>query len=135
MTEPLDILADVRDLLQILVLAVVEDGVVHDNAVNGVVVVGSQDMLFEIFAVDFAQSEFETTEACQIAIALDQDGDEEWRLARTGSLFFTGACRPIRVHARGRICVREKTDEGGRFVELSEPFSYFGKQAFRDCAG
>lgn len=40
-TEALDILADVRDLLQILVLAVVEDGVVHDDAVDGVVVVGS----------------------------------------------------------------------------------------------
>lgn len=61
MTEPLDILADVRDLLQILILTIIEDGVIHYDAINGVVLIGSEDMLFEIFAVDFAQLEFEAT--------------------------------------------------------------------------
>lgn len=61
MTEPLDILADVRDLLQILILTIIEDGVIQYDAINGVVLIGSEDMLFEIFAVDFAQLEFEAT--------------------------------------------------------------------------
>lgn len=62
-TEPLDILAGVRDLLQILILAVVEDGVIHYDTIHGVVVIGSKDMLFEIFAVGFAQLEFEAAGA------------------------------------------------------------------------
>ena len=64
MTEPLDILADIRDLLQILILAIVEDGIVHYDAIDGVVVVGGQDILFEIFAVDFSQLELEPAAAC-----------------------------------------------------------------------
>lgn len=38
--EALDILVHVDDLLQVLVLAVVEDGVVDDDAIDGVVFVG-----------------------------------------------------------------------------------------------
>ncbi len=60
-TEPLDILADVRDLLQILILTVVEDWVIHYDAINGVVLIGSENMLFKIFAVDFTQLEIEAT--------------------------------------------------------------------------
>ena len=61
MAEALDVFTDVGDLLQVLVLAVVEDGVVDDNAVDGVIGVGSQDGAFELFPVEFAQRKLAST--------------------------------------------------------------------------
>lgn len=53
--ETLNILADIDDLLQVLVLTVVEDGVVDDNAVNVRVGVGRDDGLFDVVAGDFTE--------------------------------------------------------------------------------
>lgn len=39
MVETLDILADIGDLLQILVLTITEDGIVHNDAIYGVIFV------------------------------------------------------------------------------------------------
>jgi hypothetical protein len=59
--ETLDIFGDVDDLLQVLVLAVVEDRVVDDDAVDVVVVVGGQDGSFDVIAGDFAEGIREAT--------------------------------------------------------------------------
>lgn len=61
MTQPLDIFADVRYLLQILILTAVEDGVVDYNTVDSIVIVGGQDMLFKVFAIHFAELKIEAT--------------------------------------------------------------------------
>lgn len=66
-TQTLDVLGDVHDLLQVLVLSVVEDGVVDDNAVDGVVGVGGEDGLFDIVVGDFAAGVAETTAIIKLA--------------------------------------------------------------------
>lgn len=53
--ETLDILTDIDNLLQVLVLTVVEDGVVDDNAVDVRVGVGRDDGLFDVVAGDFTK--------------------------------------------------------------------------------
>lgn len=60
-TETLNILADIDDLLQVLVLPVVEDRVVDNNAVDVRVVVGGDDGLFDVVAGDFAEGVFEAS--------------------------------------------------------------------------
>lgn len=65
MREALDVLVDGDDLLQVLVLAVAEDGVVDDDAVDVAVVVRVDEGVFEEFAVDFAEFECEATMSCQ----------------------------------------------------------------------
>jgi hypothetical protein len=45
-------------------LSVAEDGVVDDYAVDGGVIVGFDEAVFEEFAVDFAEVEFEATIIC-----------------------------------------------------------------------
>jgi uncharacterized protein involved in tellurium resistance len=58
-TEALDILADIGNLLQVLILAVIEDGIVDYNTVDGIVMIGGQDVLFELFTVNFGELELE----------------------------------------------------------------------------
>ncbi len=60
MTEAFDILTNVGDLLQVLILTVVEDRIVDDYAVNGIVDVGSKDVLFKVLTVNFSQFEIKT---------------------------------------------------------------------------
>lgn len=60
-TETLDILANIDDLLQVLVLPVVEDRVVDDNSVDVRVIVGGDDSIFDVVAVDFAEGVFEAS--------------------------------------------------------------------------
>lgn len=61
--ETLDVLGESDGLLDVLVLAVVADpdGVVDENAVDAVVVVGGDDALLEVFLVDLAEIEVEAT--------------------------------------------------------------------------
>jgi len=40
-------------------LAVIEDGIVDYNTVDGIVMIGGQDVLFELFTVNFAELELE----------------------------------------------------------------------------
>jgi hypothetical protein len=59
--KTLDILADIDDLLQVLVLTVVEDRVVDDDAVDVRVGVGGDDGLFDIAVGDFAEGVLEAS--------------------------------------------------------------------------
>lgn len=53
--EAFDVFVHVDDLLQVLVLAVIEDGVVDDDAVDFGVGVGGEDGFFDVVARDFAE--------------------------------------------------------------------------------
>lgn len=53
--KTLDILADIDDLLQVLVVTVVEDGVIDDNAVDVGVAVGGDDGLFDVVLGNLAE--------------------------------------------------------------------------------
>lgn len=57
--QTLDILGDINNLLQVLILAVVEDWVVDDDAVDFVVGVGGEDGAFNIVAGNFAEGVLE----------------------------------------------------------------------------
>lgn len=61
MRQAFDIFANVYDLLQVLVLSIAKDGVVDDDAVDGVVVVGIDDGVLKEFAVDLSKLEREAT--------------------------------------------------------------------------
>lgn len=61
-TEALDVLADIYNLLKVLVLTIVEDRIVDDNAVNAIIMIRSQYMTFEFFAVNLSQLEFNVTD-------------------------------------------------------------------------
>jgi len=43
-----DVFADIHDLLEILILSGVEDGIVDNNAVYGWVIVGGDDCFFNV---------------------------------------------------------------------------------------
>jgi hypothetical protein len=53
--EALDILVHGDYLLQVLVLAVAEDGVVDHDAIDGGIVVGVDEGVFKLLAVDFSE--------------------------------------------------------------------------------
>jgi aromatic ring-cleaving dioxygenase len=59
--EALDVLVDGHNLLQVLVLARTEDGVVDYYAVDLWVGIGVEDGVFEFFAIDFSELEIEAT--------------------------------------------------------------------------
>jgi hypothetical protein len=59
--QTLDVLADVHDLLQVLVLSVVEDRVVDDNAIDVGVGVGGDEGIFDIVAGNFTEGILEAT--------------------------------------------------------------------------
>lgn len=65
--EPFDVFVHVHDLLQVLVLAVVEDRVVDDYAVDVWVGVGSEDGFFDGVAGDVAEGVAEATVALTLA--------------------------------------------------------------------
>lgn len=83
MTQPFDVLGYIHDLLQVLVLTVVEDGIINDYAVDIVVGVGGQDGFFDFFFVDVAAGVLETT-ACALKSKLDHPGK---KMGRMGSYF------------------------------------------------
>ena len=60
-TEALHILADIRDLLQILVLPVVENWIIDNDAVDSVILVGGYEVLLELFTIYFPKLESEAT--------------------------------------------------------------------------
>ena len=60
-TQSLDILGNIDDLLQVLVLTVVEDWVVDDDAVNGGIGVCAQDGFFNVIAGNFTEGVLEPT--------------------------------------------------------------------------
>lgn len=75
--EAFDVLVHVDDLLQVLVLAVVEDGVVDDDAVDFGVGVSGEDGFFNVVARDVAEGVAES------AVDWERRGmlvgcDEQW---------------------------------------------------------
>lgn len=54
-SQALDVLAHIDDVLQVLVLAGAEDGVVDHDAVDAVVAIGLDDGILELLAVDLAK--------------------------------------------------------------------------------
>ena len=65
--EPFDVFVHVHDLLQVLVLAIVEDRVVDDYAVDVWVGVGSENGFFDGVAGDVAEGVAEATVALTLA--------------------------------------------------------------------
>lgn len=61
MRQTLDILLDIDYLLQILVLSIVEYWVVDDDAIYTVVLVGSNNRLFDIIFGDVSDAVLEAT--------------------------------------------------------------------------
>jgi hypothetical protein len=68
--ETLDVLREGDGFLNIpvLLLVVIPDGVVHQDAVNRIVVVGGHDSLLEGFLVDFAEVKVEAAEVWLVMI-------------------------------------------------------------------
>lgn len=63
MTETLDIFADVCDLLQVLVLTIAKDRVVHKDAIYTTIFVCCQNIGFKLFPINFSKFKFEATES------------------------------------------------------------------------
>lgn len=62
--ETLDVLGHINYLLQVLVLAVVEDRVVDDDSVDVAVGVGGENGFFDVVAGHFAHAVLESTVSC-----------------------------------------------------------------------
>jgi hypothetical protein len=59
--QPFDVFGDGDDLLEVLVLAAVPDGVVDYDAIDGGIRVGGEDCFFNVVGVDLAELELEAT--------------------------------------------------------------------------
>ena len=106
--EALDVLLQRDGLLDVLVVRRVagEDGVVDDHAVDLVVLVGLHDLLLEIFLVDPAEVEIESTCGESALGALNM------RLS-LDSLLAACLLRPLGILQRRRVIVRQEGDEAG----------------------
>lgn len=135
MTQPFDVLGYVHNLLQVLVLAVVENGVINDYAVDGVVGVGGQDGFFDFFFVDVAAGVLEATTQPNNSRQNPFPTCKERKEEREGILLVTGLLSPIRVHARRRICVCQKSDEMRFLAEGFEALVHFLEEAIGDVFG
>ena len=61
MRQTFDILRDVHDLLEVLVLSVVEDRIVHNDAVNTVIMVCCNDGLLHVVFANYLHGVLEAT--------------------------------------------------------------------------
>ena len=59
--QTLDIFGNIHNLLQVLVVAIVENGVIDDNTIHVVVAVRGQDGFFDVVAGDIAEGIREST--------------------------------------------------------------------------
>jgi len=128
MRQSLDVLVDGNDLLQVLVLAAAEDGVVDNDGVYGRVVVGFDEAVLEPVAVDLAQFKGEATGASSV-----------WHLdssnVRCDALFNTCLARPLGVHSGCGVGAREEADQQRLALELLQPAAHFFQQAFGNAVG
>jgi hypothetical protein len=62
MTKTFYVFGDINNLLEVLVLSVVEDGIVDDDTINGRVVVASQDCLLNVVLSDSTEGILEVAE-------------------------------------------------------------------------
>lgn len=58
--QTLDVFGNIHNLLQVLVMSIVENGVVDDDTVDVVVAVRGQDGFFDVVARDFAEGILES---------------------------------------------------------------------------
>ena len=61
MTESLNVFEDIDNLLQVLILAVIEDWIVDDDTINGGVSVRGQDSFFNVITGNFTKRILEST--------------------------------------------------------------------------
>lgn len=108
--QALDVLVHAQRPLQRAVALRVEDRVVDDDAVDGVVDVGFAELVFQRLAVDFAQREVE-------------------------AVFAAGLARPFGVHSRGRVGVGQEAVQVWFAVEFEEVLLDFGAEGFGDRGG
>lgn len=66
MTKTFHVLGNVDNLLKILILSVIEDRIVDDYAINGLVRIGSNQGLFNLVFVDFAECVQKATVESQV---------------------------------------------------------------------
>ena len=109
-TESLDIFADICDLLEVLILTIIEDRIVDDDTINAIIMIRSQYMTFQVFAVDLSQLEFYAT-----GLASEKPKTKHSRNGSCGivTLSLCSAClgRPIGIHSRARISVGKEAYE------------------------
>jgi hypothetical protein len=122
-----------------LVLAVAEDGVIDNYAVNGRVVVRFNEAVLEKFAIDFAQVKCEATITALVGevastqlstkgTAMEEVSIDQW----TRSLFNTSLARPFRVYPRGRISAGEEADKERLALDLAQTIAHFVQKTLGD---
>jgi hypothetical protein len=107
MRQSFNILVDGDNLLQILVLAVAEDGVVDNYTVHGRVIVRFDEAVLKKFAIDFAQVKCE-------------------------AIFDTSFARPFCVYPRRRIRAGKEADEQRLAPNLAQTIAHFIQKTLGD---
>lgn len=69
MAQTLDVLAHIDNLLQILILAVAEDRVVDDDAIDRVISVGCDQRVLDVVFVDFTERVVESTVEGRLSVS------------------------------------------------------------------
>ena len=126
MRQTFDIFLDVHNLLQVLILAVVEDRVVHNDAVYSVVVVRSDNRFFNVVFAYCSKTVFEsTTNASTSLIA---------HCPSTVILILTCLSRPVRIRLRSRILIRKNPKKMRLAAQFIETVLDLAEQTFGDAA-
>lgn len=60
MRKTFNIFVHSDDLLEVLVLAIAKDGVVDDDTVDGIILIGGENLVFEIVSVGLAKLKLES---------------------------------------------------------------------------
>jgi hypothetical protein len=135
--EPFDVLVQGDRLLDVAVLLLVAapDGVVNEDAVDRVVVVGGDDGLFEVFLVDFAEVEVE-------AAGKRRRGVSEgvgWFVKGSVLLLLAGLLGPLGVLHGGRVVVGKEGYQGRpgsiRALDGGQSLPGLGEEFLGYCIG
>lgn len=127
--QALDVLLHVHDLLQVLVLPVVEDRVVHDDAVDGGVGVRGQDGFLDAVAGRLAEGVAES--AAEVVLA-SRGG---LRSIAGNSLLLTRLLCPLRVHQRRGVAVRQEAHQVRWLLQRLHALLHLREQAIGDVLG
>ena len=127
MRQTFDILFDVDNLLQILILSIVENGIVDDDSVYAIVLVCGNDGLFYVILPDGANSVLKSTTDMSIS----------WTQARllADILFLTRSAGPVCIDLCGRIVVCKDSQQMRLRCEFRETLFDFTKQTSSDHSG
>lgn len=109
MTKPFYVLGDINNLLEVLVLSVIEDGIVDDDTINGRVVVASQDCLLNVILSDSLEGILEVAERWAVSEFQSRKQHrrscEQLRGVPSHSLLCTCFLGPVCVDLRGWVAV------------------------------